>query len=158
MNARKFLIVFLVLGLMLSLVTVGLAQEVTETPPSVEETATVEPTAIVVTVIATEPAPEPAPDPDPEPEPSGFTPGQVAQIAAYIFLAIMAGGGIVAMLYRALESREIRDRVEMAYNSWSPDQQEFVKTLVEQGDETQRRIFEFLRAVTDGKANTPKLE
>jgi hypothetical protein len=140
---RYLLIVVFMLSIGLPIAS---AQEVTEVVPTIE-VSTPAPTEEVTL----EPVPTAAPTPTPEPDFDGTS---AAELLLYVFLAIVAGGGLLAIVYRLLESKDVRDRVEKAYESWSPDQREFLLTVITKYEELNTRLLEFAKAVTDNKPNT----
>lgn len=110
-----------------------------------------EPTAIPTAVFESTPVPPPPVVVIPQPD---LLPITAVQLAAYIVLAIAAGGGALAILYRVMENRDVQDTVERAYESWSPETQEFIKSLLDDAKETTTRLWTFLDQVTDGQPNT----
>lgn len=103
---------------------------------------------IVAPVFAQEVTPEPT-----APAPDAIT-ITAAQLLAYIVLALAAGGGGLAILYRVLENRNVQDIVEKTYESWNPDTQETIKGVITGLKETNDRLMTFLERVTDGLPNT----
>lgn len=136
----------LLVSIVFALVVVFPAFAQDETPTL--EVSTPAPTEEVTAVPTLAPTEVPPVEPEPD-----FDGTSAAELLLYVGLAVVAGGGLLAILYRLLESRDVRDRVEKAYESWSPDQREFLLSLIEKYEETNKRLLEFAKAVTDGKAN-----
>lgn len=76
------------------------------------------------------------------------------ELLLYLGLAILGGGGIMAVLTNFLSRRESRDVAEKLYQSASPETQRMIKELVERAHEVNNRVLDFLDAVTDGQPNT----
>lgn len=136
----------LIVVFMLSIALPVMAQESTEVPTV--EVSTPAPTEEATPVV--EPTVAPTPIPEPEPDFDGTS---AAELLLYVGLAIVAGGGLLAIVYRLLESKDVRDRVEKAYESWSPDQREFLLAVITKYEELNTRLLEFAKAVTDNKPN-----
>lgn len=106
------------------------------------------------------PAPEVTPEPTASPTeqpPVELPPDSVvtsgAQLLLLLGLAVFGGGGILAILYRFLESKQVLDTAEKLYLGTPPDTQQFIHDLVSQLRETNTRLLDFLDKVTDNKPN-----
>lgn len=136
----------LLFALFVLLLSVGVfkvaAQEFTDAPPVATEEATPAPVET--------PAPEQPPSLPIPPDAIVMT---IGQLLLWIGLAVFAGGGIMTIVYRVLERKEVRDVTEKLYLGASPEQQELAHKLVAGYEETTRRLLDFLKAVTDGLPN-----
>lgn len=125
--------------LVLSLALPVAAQEVTPAPEPTSVEATPEPTV----------APEPPPAP-PAPIFDGVT---TSELLLYLGLSALAGGGVLAIGLRFIERKDVRDRIEDARNSWTVEQQEFLRKFTDTLRDTNNRILDFLESVQDGQPN-----
>jgi len=135
---RNLLFGILFVVLLLAFATAVLAQDVTAEP------------TIVVTVEPPPPVDEPS---VPIPDDAIILTG--GELLMYLGLAVFAGGGILAVIYRFLDNRDVRDRFEKVYLGASPEQQQILHRVIEGYEETNRRILDFAKAVTDGLPNLP---
>lgn len=144
---RKSFPIILLITLVLMLVSLPAhAQDqllFTNTPaPIVGTDPTVAPDAIV------------APMPPVLEQPSSlFTPSVIGELLFLLGLSALAGGGIVAILLNFLNKKEVRDRVEDARNSWSPEQQQLLTNFTNLFERTTGGILDFLKSVQDGQPN-----
>jgi len=103
-------------------------------------------------VAAQEATPEPtAPPPVELPPDSVVTSG--GQLLLLLGLAVLSGGGLLAVLYRFLESKQVLDTSEKLYQSTPPETQKFINELVAGLHETTNRLLTYLDKITDGKPN-----
>ncbi len=124
---------FLILVLLFVCVGMVAAQEATPEP-------TAEPTAVPT-----------APPPVELPPDSVVTSG--GQLLLLLGLAVLGGGGLLAVLYRFLESKQVLDTSEKLYQSTPPETQQFINDLVAGLHETTNRLLTYLDKITDGKPN-----
>ncbi|MBZ0281038.1 MAG: hypothetical protein K8L97_09870 [Anaerolineae bacterium] len=103
-------------------------------------------------VAAQEATPEPTP-----PTPVELPPDSVVtsggQLLLLLGLAVLSGGGLLAVLYRFLESKQVLDTSEKLYQSTPPETQQFINDLVAGLHETTNRLLTYLDKITDGKPN-----
>jgi len=92
------------------------------------------------------PAPTPAPSPL-------INPAAAGELLLFLGLSALAGGGVVAIVLSFLSKKEVRDRVEDARNSWTPEQQKLLADFTGMFDKTTAGILDFLKSVQDGKPN-----
>jgi hypothetical protein len=144
---RYLLIVLFMLSIGLPIAS---AQESTEVPTVESITATpVETSTPEATV---EPTSSPTPEaPVDLPDDAVVTNG--AQLLLLLALAAFGGGGLVAILSRFLELKEARDVGEKLYQSLPPEQQEWMRQRLVEAEETNRRLIDYLKAITDGLPN-----
>lgn len=103
-------------------------------------------------VAAQEVTPEPtAPPPVELPPDSVVTSG--GQLLLLLGLAVLSGGGLLAVLYRFLESKQVLDTSEKLYQSTPPETQKFINDLVAGLHETTNRLLTYLDKITDGQPN-----
>jgi len=93
----------------------------------------------------------------PAPQSSLFSTATIGELLLFLGLSGLAGGGIVAILLSFLGKKEVRDRVEDARNSWSPEQQQMLANFTSLFERTSGGILDFLKAVQDGKPNDAPL-
>lgn len=150
-RSKLYVLLFVLLAVLWFVVIPAsvMAQDVTpEVTDVVITLPTLAPTAAVETPVPPEQPPVIViPQPD-------LLPITGVQLAAYIVLAFAAGGGALAILYRVLENKDVQDTVEKLYESWSPETQEFIKTMLDDAKETTTRLWTFMDRVTDGLPNT----
>lgn len=150
MKQRLLILVFL-----LSIALPTLAQESTEVPtdlpPTIEfitptpfDTATPEPT---LEVTSTPTAVPPVDLPDDAVVTDGL------QLLLLLLLAAFGGGGLVAILTRFLESKEARDLGEKLYLAMPPEQQQWMRERLVEAEETNRRLLDYLKSISDGQPN-----
>ena len=120
------------------------AQDATENPPT-----DVAPTAESTVEVTPEPTPTPAPPV------VIINPATAAELLLFMGLSMLAGGGLVAIILSFLGKKEVRDRVEEARESWSPDQKKMLEDFTGMFERTTTGILDFLKAVQDGRPNTP---
>lgn len=102
---------------------------------------------------------DPTVEPDVLEQPSSlFTPSVIGELLFLLGLSALAGGGIVAILLNFLNKKEVRDRVEDARNSWSPEQQQLLANFTGLFERTTGGILDFLKSVQDGNPNTETSE
>ncbi len=101
---------------------------------------------IVLPVFAQDSVPTPSAD-------GNFLVVTGGQLLAYIALAVLAGGGLLAIFDRVLGDKNVQDAVERAYESWNPETQETIKQLLTDAHEQTTRVLDFLDTVTDGQPN-----
>jgi hypothetical protein len=133
MLRRQWIPIMLLLILALVLVVPTFAQELTP--------------EVTATVVATG-TPAPAGN-------SLFSAATLGELLLFLGLSGLAGGGIVAIILSFLGKKEVRDRVEDARNSWTPEQQQMLVTFTDLFERTSSGILDFLKAVQDGKPNEP---
>lgn len=105
------------------------------------------------TVVA--PTAEKTPEPTKEPEQKSlFSTATIGELLLFLGLSGFAGGGIVAIILSFLGKKEVRDRVEDARNSWSPEQQAVLANFTTMFERTAGGILDFLKAVQDNQPNT----
>lgn len=134
-----------IMFILLAVLLVGLpvaAQDLVTNTPAGEAAATAEVTA-------------PAPTGVPSQQPSIFSPALIGELLLFLGLSAFAGGGIVAILLSFLGRKEVRDRVEAARDSWSPQQQEVLANFTTLYERMTGGILDFLKAVQDGQPNGP---
>lgn len=145
LNRKLLLPIMFILFVVLGLVMPVAAQDfVTNTPAATVE-ATINGTPVEATLVA--------PVETPAPQPSIFSPALFGQLLLFLGLSAFAGGGVVAILLNFLGRKEVRDRVEDARNSWSPEQQEFLADFTGLFERVTNGVLDFLKAVQDGKPN-----
>lgn len=145
MKKRSSLIILLLLSLFLVL----------SIAPTFAQDVTVEPAATVVATVNGNPVEATliAPTETPAPQSSLFSTATIGELLLFLGLSGLAGGGIVAILLSFLGKKEVRDRVEDARNSWSPEQQQVLANFTSLFERTSSGILDFLKAVQDGQPN-----
>jgi hypothetical protein len=138
----------LLVSIVFALVVVFPAFAQDETPV-VTETATAEVTPVVEPTLApTEPAPvEPSPN-------SLFDSATLGELLLFMGLSALGGGGLLAIVLRFVERKDVQDRIENARETWSDDQKEFLFKFTDMFENTTDRIVNALRNVQDGKPNS----
>lgn len=126
----KFVYVFLLVLVLLALAV----------SPVMAQEATAEPTAV--------PTEQPPVELPPD---SVVTSG--GQLLLLLGLAVLSGGGLLAVLYRFLENKQVLDTSEKLYQSTPPETQKFINDLVAGLHETTNRLLTYLDKITDGKPN-----
>jgi hypothetical protein len=139
--------IVVLLVFVLSLVLPVAAQEETPVDP------TLEPTAVVTEVPTEVPTIAPTPEPTPVPPTPIFDNVTAGELLLYLALSALAGGGLLAIILRFIERKDVRDRVEDARNTWTQDQQELLSRFTDMFETTSERILDFLKSVQDGKPN-----
>lgn len=134
-------------------VVAGVAAEDLLTNTPAPETTAVVGVPPVASDVPAEVTLEPSPTPVPE-EKSLFSAATLGELALMLGLAGLAGGGIVAIVLSFLGKKEVRDRVEDARNSWSPEQQAMLTNFTSLFERTSAGIIDFLKAVQDGRPNS----
>lgn len=136
------------LALLFALALPASAQDETETPAP--PTPTVEATAVVTEI----PIPDDGDVIIVEPPSDGNEISiNVVVFASIIITSVLAGGGILAVLYRIMDRREAQDAVEKFYEAASPEQQAFIRDVVTGYKELSDRLVTFMEKVTDGLPN-----
>lgn len=140
---KPITIVLLAILLLLTFAAPALAQvDVTDEPAP-----TVAPTAEVT------PLPEPTPAPE-EPAPAPpFTGVQIGELLLLLGLSFLGGGGVLAIVFRFLERKDVRDRIEDARNSWSEEQKQFLREFTDGLKTANTKLLDFLESIQDGKEN-----
>jgi len=120
------------------------------------EVPTAEPTVEVTPEETVAPVPTVAPEPTPE-EPEAprslFTAAQIGELLLLLGLSALAGGGAVTILLHFIDRKDVKDRVEDARNSWTPEQQELLSRFTDMFENVTDKFTDFLKAVQDGKPN-----
>ena len=159
MKKTRLLFVFLIIAVLLAVAGMpAFAQEstefVTNTPDVIEGTATL---AASTPVATAEPTPAPEPTLAPTPPPVNLPPDAVvttgSQLLLYLLLAALGGGGLLTIVYRFLEKREARDLGEKLYQGMPPEQQQFLKDVIDGYRDLSARLLDYFDAITDGKPN-----
>jgi hypothetical protein len=116
---------------------------------------------IVAPVFAQETTPEPTAPPAVTPAPVGGSNDLAisgAQLAAYIVLSLVAGGGVLAVFYRVLDNKDVQGTVEKLYESWNPETQQTIITILNDYKEVNARVMTFLDKVTNGETLPPPVD
>lgn len=147
----KKLLVSIVFVLSIALPTFAQDTDTPEAPT--QEVVTSTPDVVTATPEATlEPTSSPTPEaPVDLPDDAVVTNG--AQLLLLLVLAAFGGGGLVAILTRFFELKEARDIGEKLYLSLPPEQQEWMRQRLVEAEETNRRLLDYLKAITDGLPN-----
>jgi hypothetical protein len=143
---RRFIPIMMILIIFLAFVLPTLAQDATAEPT---------PQAVIIDYPADGTLPVATAEPTQTETRSLFNTATLGELLLFLGLSAFAGGGIVAILLNFLGKKEVRDRVEDARNSWSPEQQDLLAKFTEMFAQTTGGILDFLVAVQDGKPNEP---
>lgn len=135
----------------------GLIANAQDLPTQPPESVTATPAPEVTDVVGVPPVEKTAEataEPTKEPTPAPlFNPATAGELLLFLGLSALAGGGIVAIVLGFLGKKEVRDRVEDARNSWSPEQQAMLANFTNLFERVTSGTLDFLKAIQDGKPN-----